>query len=835
MIKHLVLLILLLCNTVLASAQITVTGCVRDSVSNEPLGMANVTIMRGGKPIDFTRTTNEGKFNIKANVGDRLSITYMGYKKQIIPISSDNYLLVKLSPVSFTLKEVQVKAGRVYGKQDTITFDLKDFADQRDNSLKDVLKKLPGVDVEDNGQVKYNGKEINRFTVEDLDLTGGRYNKLNETLKAKDVDKAEIIEHDQPIKSLQGKIHSDDVAMNIKLKEEARDKWMFTLRPALVVAFPLDESEPIGEADALQIGKKKQRMYDVQYDCSGKDLSESNNVLAFGGTTRYSEGVTLPKWFDVPERESPLEDERLRFNRSHNWSVKSTSKTKSGSEQRFTAGYLHTKEEQTTSNTSLYYFDADNPQITDEKEYSSIRNDRLYLDFTHNTNTEKVYGNEYFLIEGTKSEGFSQMENTGTSSVSQRVKVPELHVSNSFTRLWSKERHSVSFASILDFHHSPSSLTIDDMEEKLKTTMYYTDENITLTLNRRYLTHRYTAGITAEHINVNGGNTHITFNGNPSWQYRRGISIITLNTPIKWEFFANQGEQYLNVSPSLYMNLKTSSRSEWIGNVGYSRNAGDWAGFLLPEYTKDYRTTMITEGIIPTTGTFYSRISYNYKRPIKELFWNMNLSFNRLWYNTMTDMTITDGYYAMSIKEKDNDGTTFTASSVISKGFFDIHLKTSLEVSYSYLEGSQLSSGSVYDYKSNIFKASPEITFTPSFGAFVYSADFSLNRLITDETAQKRLFDWVQRLSYTQTIGKVDISIYAEHYRNELQTGEIVNTMLADAELVWRLKKVRLSAKLRNIFNKKDYALTSYSGISSLTNHYKLRPRELVIDVQISI
>ena len=73
----------------------------------------------------------------------------------------------------------------------------------RQQSLKDVLKKLPGVDIEKNGRINYNGKPINRFTVEGLDLTGGKYNQLEENIKAKDVKKAEVIEHDQPIKALQ--------------------------------------------------------------------------------------------------------------------------------------------------------------------------------------------------------------------------------------------------------------------------------------------------------------------------------------------------------------------------------------------------------------------------------------------------------------------------------------------------------------------------------------------------------------------------------------------------------------------------------------------------------
>ena len=100
---------------------------------------------------------------------------------------------------------------------------------------------------------------------------------------------------------------------------------------------------------------------------------------------------------------------------------------------------------------------------------------------------------------------------------------------------------------------------------------------------------------------------------------------------------------------------------------------------------------------------------------------------------------------------------------------------------------------------------------------------------------QNALLDWVQRLSYTQTVGHVDISLSAVHYRNELQTAQVVNTLLADVSMVWRMKKVRLSAEVRNIFDKRRYTVTDYSGVMSSTNYYVLRPREIVVNAQFSI
>ena len=355
-----------------ALAQTKVTGCVVDSLSRNPLKGAAVTLMRGGRTVSFAKTDEKGRFAVAAEAGDSLQVTFLGYAKKRVAAVKGQVLEVQLVQKAFALKEVQVKGLPVFGRQDTTVFDLKRYVSDRDNSLKDVLKKLPGVDVDENGKISFNGKDVSRFTIEDLDLAGGRYNQLNELLKAKDVDRAEVIEHDQPVKALQGKVFTDNVAMNIRLRPEARDKWALTLRPGAVVTTPLEDTRPQGGADALQIGKRRQRMYVAGYDCSGRDLSQNNRLLATGGTEAYDASASVPQWFAAPQLAAPIDAERLRFNRSWEVTVKQTRKSKAGSEQRWTAGYLHTDETQQTGNTSVYYFDGGDPVQTDETDHSRM-------------------------------------------------------------------------------------------------------------------------------------------------------------------------------------------------------------------------------------------------------------------------------------------------------------------------------------------------------------------------------------------------------------------------------------------------------------------------------
>ena len=816
-------------------AQTKVTGSVVDSLSRQPLKGAAVTLMRGGRTVSFGKTDEKGRFSIAAQGGDSLQVTFLGYAKKRVAAVKGREMVVEMAPKAFALKEVQVKGMPVFGRQDTTFFDLKRYASASDNTLKDVLKKLPGIDVADDGTVSFNGKDVSRFTIEDLDLAGGRYNQLNELLKARDVDRAEVIEHDQPVKALQGKVFTDDVAMNIRLRPEARDKWMLTLRPGAVVTTPPDDTRPQGGADALQIGKRRQRMYAAMYDRSGRDLSHDNLLLATGGTAAYDASAGVPQWFAAPQLVAPIDAERLRFNNSYNFAVKQTRKTKAGSEQRWTAGYLHTDETQQTGNTSTYYFDGKEPVTTDETANSTIRRDRIYADFNHNTNTAEAYGNEYFIVEGTLADGSTRIDGGEDGGVRQRVKLPELHAQNTFTRLFSHERHSWQVYSNLDFHYAPHEMAVNGRRQKLTNILYYTDNYARLTLNRRFLTHRYDLGFTAEHLNLQGRHTRLTVHSAPSWQYKRMGTVVRLDVPMKWTVFTCRGEHYLDASPSLQVTVRTGMRGELNVGTGYSMQTGGWGDFAVSRYMRDYRTLVENCGAVPRTGTFYANAVYNYKRPVAEFFMSATLGYNYSHGNMMTDMAIDSGRYLLTSVLHDWHGQAVSAKAVVSKGFFSLHLKTKLALQYTFGAGSQLSEGVATDYKSSAWQASPEVVFTPSFGAFTYRATFTLNRMTTDEMGGNSLFDWKQSLAYTQTIGRVDITAAAVHYRNELQHGATVSTLLADASVVWRMKRVRLSLDVRNIFDKRRYAVTTYSGVMSSTGWYGLRPREAVVGVQVSL
>ena len=825
-------------------------GYVEDSLTHNRLANVSITLLRNGKPLKFTRTKEDGTFvfpTTEKQANDKLQATFMGYKKTKTSISSGKETVISMASTAFVLKEVQVKGSRITGR-DTISFDLTRFANERDNSLKDVLKKLPGVDIEKNGRINYNGKPINRFTVEGLDLTGGKYNQLEENIKAKDVKKAEVIEHDQPIKALQNKTFTDNVAMNIALKDSARDKLMPTLKPYMLVGHP---SHVGGSINIMQIGKKKQMMYDAEYDRTGKNLGYSLNQLA-----SYSNRLapaSLPSWVSVPSLDAPIDEERLRFNTSQKYSINHIKKNKDDAETRIEANYLRTVTRQERENMSIFDLGGEAPTVTTEHNHKTMISDAFNLQWENKVNKAEHYGNESISLSAAQNDGLSNINDTLT----QRVRIPKLDLSASIYRLFVFKKSQLSWRSTADYHHGVADLYVNDDRNRIRTNLWHTAHALQWMKNRFHWTQEYRMSIDlnniyakyqkrSDEIGKNNGfieNSHeeigknslnITGKFTPYWQYKTETFRMSFSPDFIWERFTYPQKTLLTVSPYLYLYKKLDFRRELTIYTGYSTGTGNATNYTIKQYRKSYRSWYTSSDIIPITRSLYGKLSYDYKRPIKEIFFSASVNASKNWMNTASDLRIVDGKYYTSLYKQDSKSNNLGASLYISKGFYDLHLKTRLEGSYNYSKGEQYSSGNAISYTADNYVVKPSIDFSPSWCAFSYEGEFSFYNSKRQKTAKSSLFNWRQSVSATATISHVDLSFSLVHYRNELQEGSHLNTLLGDASAVWRMKKLRLSAELRNLFNKKNYMETIYSGISTLTDSYHLRPRELMISAQYS-
>lgn len=817
-------------------AQTEVYGTVKDASTGKPVDGASITLLRNGNPLNLAFSKNDGTFVLSIEQlleADSLNVSCLGYARRKVGIPNTRHVEIKLKAEAFVLKEVNVRGNRTIGRADTTVYDLTRFATERDNSLKDVLRKLPGVEIADNGEIQVNGKAISRFTVEGLDMTGGRYNQLEENIKAKDVKKAEVIDHDQPIKALQDKVFTDDVAMNIIMKDEARDKLLLTLKPYMLIG----ETKTVGgNANALQIGKKRQLSYDAAYDRTGKDLSQLSGIQA-----TYRTGINaaeVPSWLNTPSLTAPIDAERLRFNTSQQYAINRIQKSDDGHELRFSANYLRTVERQDTRNESAYDLGGAEPVKTMQRQHLHLINDDMSLELEHKTNNATAYGNSQLKIDACRKDALSIL----SDSLSQRIKTPKVDITGKLYRLYTLGKSQLTVNAVADYHHAEDELTIACQSDTsiqvghraipwntpIRSNLWHVAASASWMKRRTFFTHRLTANAEAQNLNVIGNTSRLAMAISPYWQYKRDSWLTSLSARARLERYPNQGKSFMLWNATAYLRWKGARRSEWNASVNYNESTGNVEEYALKGVRRDYRSYFTTDGSVPKNRSLYSSFQYLYKRPIQELFFNADINAGRTWRDMTRSLEIVDGIYYTSLISHHSQSTFAQVESALSKGFFALNLKTRLAGSVTYNKGEQLSAQNSINYETMNYKLSPNIEFSPKWGALSYKADFQWQH----SKGMSTLFDWRQQLSLTSTIGPIDLTLSAVYYHNELQSGNALNTLISDADAVWRIKKARISLALSNLFNKREYIVSQYSGVSTFTDYYRLRGRELVMSLQ---
>jgi len=180
----------------------------------------------------FASTDAKGDYTlIYKGTADSITITASGinigkYAKTVANRSGTANFVIDEKPLK--IKEVSVTAPKITLRGDTLNYNVASYIDQNDRVIGDVLQKLPGITVSPIGSIRYQGRDINKFYIENMDLLQGRYSLATKNISAKDVATVQILENHQPLKVLRDKILSDQAAINLKLKESAKGTWVLT-------------------------------------------------------------------------------------------------------------------------------------------------------------------------------------------------------------------------------------------------------------------------------------------------------------------------------------------------------------------------------------------------------------------------------------------------------------------------------------------------------------------------------------------------------------------------------------------------------------------------------
>ena len=223
----------------------TITGVVADTL-NKPLESANIIAISSDKNVQlkFAIADNKGRYKLELDAGFQYEVTvsYIGYVDSVLIVEANSTITghnFKLTPTGEKLKEIIIKYDYkpIVVKKDTLIYDVKSFVNGNERKMREVLEKLPGVEVDKKGNVTVQGKKVTQMLVENKAFFGGGSKLAVENIPADAIDKIEVLDHFSKVGFLKKVSDSDELAMNVKLKADKKKFVFGDLEVGLPVAF----------------------------------------------------------------------------------------------------------------------------------------------------------------------------------------------------------------------------------------------------------------------------------------------------------------------------------------------------------------------------------------------------------------------------------------------------------------------------------------------------------------------------------------------------------------------------------------------------------------------
>ncbi len=228
-----------LCLYVSSFAQGTLKGKLIDSTAKTPLGLATVTVFKAADTVIITyRLSNpQGEFKIPGipfDINCRMVVSfngYGGYRKEFTLKATEPLIdlgTISMTASSKTMDEVVIYAERppVVMKKDTIEFNASAFKTLPNALVEDLLKKLPGVQVDKDGNIMVNGKPVNRILVDGKTFFGDDPKMATRNLPANVIDKVQVTDDkEEMLRNGDDNINNVGKVVNITLKKGVKKGW----------------------------------------------------------------------------------------------------------------------------------------------------------------------------------------------------------------------------------------------------------------------------------------------------------------------------------------------------------------------------------------------------------------------------------------------------------------------------------------------------------------------------------------------------------------------------------------------------------------------------------
>lgn len=839
--------LLLICSISVCFPQIVaISGRVIDE-KKAPIERAYVSLRyhNGGRIVAYALTSVGGEFSLKKDIrrdSMELNFSCMGYAPQTLRVPNNNQpIVVEMAVKSMEIREVIVNAQKITQRRDTITYRVASFSSAEDRTIGDVLKRLPGIEVLETGEIKYQGQKLDKFYIEGSDMLGGRYGLATNNISHKDVANIEVMENHQPIKALQDMVFSGSTAMNIKLKEDAKSRWAGTIKGGLGVP-----QLWTAELFAMRFKSKVQSLNTYKGNNTGNESSELN-LFTPSGDFASNANTSFPTYIDVSTSVAgDIGTNRSIFNQTH--TLSSNNLFKVGKDYdlvtELTASFKRLESEYASQST---YFLADE-KVSIEDKTESATNFKRTLDgkLRLKANKDKYYLNNELNFSYDQNDTSVDIFGTYTNNQSSGIK--NYTISNDFDILQRYGEKFFTFRSNNEYSSKSQILEVTKNDkspiyENIGLSSFYTNNSLDYSIGLGKFRLNTPVGLLYQYKQMeneldsefNNLTTHkLRFNVTPSFDYNLYRFRFSLSANVLYQTMSldNKWHHTFGVNPRFSMNWTVSSMFKVYGSASWSKDMPNENLFYNGVIMNNYRR--YTAGYIDFSCGESATASVNleYKDVVKSFFANLGVTFLKKINTRVSGQNFEDDYIIDYYIPGTNTSDMLSVMGSVSKGIEAINGTVTLSPLFSTSQTSILRNGVTIPYSSNSY--SLRAMFNTKITAncnITYNAAFAYNKNKMEAQQYFSSIRFTESLKFAYSpLKSLQLSCNADHYCNELTRNNYKNFIFLDFTVSYLPgNSWELTCGVKNILDEKYYSYYTESELSTFYKSYKIRPRNILL------
>ena len=795
----------------------------------------------------YSISRSDGEYTLKyKKQATKLSFAKMGFATQCIPVEKEKLRYdVQLIEKSYAIDEVVVKADPITRKKDTLNYHVESFRQKEDYSIEDVLKHMPGIEVLPSGQIMYQGNSINKVNIEGLDLMGDQYNQATQNMPAEAVSTIQVMENNQPIRALEGKVHNNRATLNIKLKKN------YKMRPFGDAEVGVGGTPVVwdGSLTGIQVARKNQLLFTGALNNRGASLRSLQSGMSNFTGIYTQEPLPAPFLYSATNRRPPISPLYYLDNRSYFAGVNYLHAFTPYSTLRFNLLYNHEGENREDSTRNEYYA-ADTVSVFDNNRQRT-REDVVKGQVRYELNGRKVYVENILSGQWQATDSYNRNV-TNVGSVMEDMHRKPYYLQNVANVNLTTPARIYTLASIVRTYQTRERLsavwTADNEHERQD-----------YRLNHWFMRHRLstafdvagyplTLGYIVEYKHNRLHDTQHTATSSywlhtlePSYQIEWSGGNIELLLPVEYIRtrcgWRTKNDRKVLFSPSLDVSQRFGYLLRLDASVTYNQNASNTDPWFNGTMMNNYRTFTVGKDSLSVQRTTLANLRLSYLNTVTLLSWNLYAGWTRSTSDHYYKSLYLPDYTLITPVWDDRTKTTWSVALSCRKNFREAHLSLNGQTDYSYNK-EYVAQNERADYlRYHALHASLSTQWS-GLSWFQPKLTLAGNLSWKKPDAFSATDNLLKNAYYSLTMDFYPISklrLYADFSQSVFEIAHShysVNSFL-NAGLRYDFHpRWTVSADLSNLLNRKDYEVSLYQGANFQYYRVPLRGREFLVSLR---